>query len=50
MVEGCIVEIKGKRELDREDDVQALSYLKASGYRLGLLMNFGSNKANSSAW
>lgn len=45
MVEGCIVEIRAKQEFDPEDYVQALSYLKASGRPLGLLMNFGSKKA-----
>jgi hypothetical protein len=45
MVEGCIVEIKAKRELDAEDYVQALSCLKAAGRPLGLLINFGRKKA-----
>lgn len=45
IVEGCIVEIKAKREFDPEDYIQALSYLKASGYPVGLLINFGSKKA-----
>ena len=45
VVEGCLVEIKAKREFDPEDYIQTLSYLKASGYRLGLLVNFGGKRA-----
>jgi GxxExxY protein len=39
-----LVEIKAKAVLQDVDVVQALSYLKASGYRVGLLINFGSKK------
>ncbi len=42
--EVCMVEIKAKREFDPEDYMQALAYLWASGYQLGLLLNFGSPK------
>ena len=45
IVEDCLVEIKAKSELDPEDYVQALSYLKASGYAVGLLVNFGTRRA-----
>jgi len=45
IVQDCLVEIKAKSELDPEDYVQALSYLKASGYQVGLLINFGTRKA-----
>jgi len=45
IVEECIVEIKAKREFDREDYIRALSCLKAPGYPVGLLINFGSKKA-----
>jgi len=45
VVEDCLVEIKAKSEFDPEDYVQTLSYLKASGFRVGLLVNFGSKKA-----
>lgn len=45
VVGDCLVEIKAKREFDPEDYIQALSYLKASGYRLGLLVNFGAKRA-----
>lgn len=44
VVEDCIVEIKARSVLLPEDYVQTLSYLKASGYRLGLLINFGADK------
>jgi GxxExxY protein len=36
-----MVEIKAKASLENVDVVQALSYLKASGQRVGLLLNFG---------
>jgi len=41
----CIVEIKARASLLPEDYVQTLSYLKASRYRVALLINFGSEKA-----
>lgn len=44
LVEDCMVEVKAHSELRDEDFVQALSYLKASRYPLGLLINFGSKK------
>lgn len=44
VVGDCIVEIKARKEFLKEDYVQALSYLKASDYRLGLLINFGAEK------
>jgi len=37
-----MIEIKAKAVLEEVDFVQALSYLKASGYKVGLLLNFGS--------
>ena len=39
--DGVMVEIKAKYALEEVDFVQALSYLKASGYKVGLLLNFG---------
>ena len=44
VVEECMVEIKAKSMFDEEDYVQAVSYLKASGFQLGLLVNFGAEK------
>jgi GxxExxY protein len=44
VVEDCLVEIKAKSALDEVDFMQTLSYLKASGYRVGLLVNFGTKK------
>jgi GxxExxY protein len=40
----CIVEIKARKELLPEDYIQTLSYLRASRYRIGLLINFGAAK------
>jgi GxxExxY protein len=45
VVENCIVEIKARSEMLPQDFVQALSYLKASGFRVGLLINFGAKSA-----
>jgi GxxExxY protein len=39
-----MLEIKAKSALDGVDFVQALSYLKASGYKVGLLINFGAQR------
>src|SRR5687767_3526927 len=44
LVEDCIVEIKALSAFLPENYVQALSYIKASGYRLGLLLNFGATQ------
>lgn len=41
VIEDCLVEIKAKSALEDVDKVQTLSYLKASGYPIGLLINFG---------
>ncbi len=45
VVGDCIVEIKARSVLQPEDYVQTLSYLKASRFRVALLINFGSEKA-----
>lgn len=45
VVEMCIVEVKARSELRAEDFIQTLSYLKASGYPVGLLINFGAKSA-----
>jgi GxxExxY protein len=39
-----MVEIKAKTALEPMDFVQTLSYLKASGYKVGLLISFGAQK------
>jgi GxxExxY protein len=44
VIEGCILEIKAKSVFDPQDYVQAESYVKAAGYPLGLLINFGASK------
>jgi GxxExxY protein len=44
ITQDVMVEIKAKSELDPEDPIQTISYLKASGYKVGLLLNFGAPK------
>jgi GxxExxY protein len=39
-----MVEIKAKATLEKVDFVQTLSYLKASGVRVALLLNFGAER------
>jgi len=39
-----MLEVKAKAMIEEVDVIQALSYLKASGYPLGLLLNFGARK------
>jgi GxxExxY protein len=39
--EKIILELKAVKELTDEHRAQVLNYLKATGYRLGLLANFG---------
>jgi GxxExxY protein len=39
-----MLEVKAKTEMERVDFVQTVSYLKASGYAVGLLINFGGEK------
>lgn len=41
VVKMVIVELKAKAEFDPQDFVQALNYIKASNFKLGLLLNFG---------
>jgi len=41
IIEDVMVEIKAKGALENVDVIQALSYLKGSGYQVGLLLNFG---------
>jgi GxxExxY protein len=44
LIDDVMVEIKAKSQTERVDYVQALSYLKASGFKVGLLLNFGIEK------
>jgi GxxExxY protein len=41
LLEKIVLEIKAVSELTDEHRAQVLNYLKATGYRLGLLVNFG---------
>ena len=42
IIEDGMVEIKAKGEIEDVDIIQTLSYLKASGLQVGLLLNYGS--------
>ena len=44
IVDEVLVEIKAKAALEDVDFVQTLSYLKASGYKVALLLNFGAKR------
>ena len=37
-----IIELKAVSQLNAEHEAQVLNYLKATGYKLGILVNFGS--------
>jgi GxxExxY protein len=39
--DGVIVELKAMDKLTSRDEAQLLNYLKATGYRVGILINFG---------
>ena len=43
-VDEVLVEIEAKAALEDVDFVQTLSYLKASGYKVALLLNFGAKQ------
>ena len=46
LVEGAVIcEIKAIKALTRENEAQLLHYLKATGTRVGLLLNFGAKSA-----
>ena len=42
--EKVIVELKTEREYNSAHEAQLLNYLKATGVRVGLLLNFGTHK------
>ena len=44
LVQGVLVETKAKAKLEDVDYMQTLSYLKATEYHIGLLINFGAPK------
>ena len=44
IIEEVMVELKAKGKIEDVDVIQTLSYLKASGYEIGLLLNFGAKK------
>ncbi|MBN1139609.1 MAG: GxxExxY protein [Anaerolineae bacterium] len=44
VVDEVMVEIKAKAALEPVDFMQTLSYLRASGYKVGLLINLGGQK------
>ncbi len=50
LVDGCVVvvEIKVAPEYDKRDEAQLLNELKATGLKLGVLLNFGRNKVELS--
>jgi GxxExxY protein len=41
VVEDVMVELKARSQIAPENYVQALNYIKASGFNVGLLLNFG---------
>ena len=43
-IEEVMVELKARSELLDQDFVQTLSYLKASGFKVALLLNFGAKQ------
>ena len=45
IVDGCVlVELKVNPQYDRRDEAQILNVLKATGLKVGLLVNFGRTK------
>ena len=45
IVDGCVlVELKVNSQYDRRDEAQLLNVLKATGLKVGLLVNFGRTK------
>lgn len=44
IINNILVEIKAKAQFDPQDYIQTLSYLKATKFKIALLINFGSAK------
>jgi GxxExxY protein len=45
LVDGCVVvEIKVAPQYDKRDEAQLLNELKATGLKIGMLLNFGRTK------
>jgi len=44
VVGDVVVEVKAKKSLNGVDEAQLINYLKATGKKIGLLMNFGGEK------
>ena len=44
VIDEVMVEIKARYAIEPVHFVQAMSYLKASGFKVGLLLNFGAAK------
>lgn len=42
--EKVILELKVKSEIEPIDEAQVITYLKATGYKIGILANFGNKK------
>ncbi len=47
VAEEIIVELKAVEALNRHHEAQILNYLKGTGFRLGLLINFGRERVES---
>jgi GxxExxY protein len=46
--ENIILELKAVKEIAPEHKAQVINYLKATGMKLGLLINFGTYRLNNS--
>lgn len=44
VVAGVVLELKAKRDLAIADEAQVINYLRATGLKVGLLLNFGEER------